>query len=253
MRGDHVLAEHAAKGSDAEGDRLARRLSRRGEDQPAGILDLHERSSRHAHKGRCHTQDVAEDRVLAAVLAGGPGSRLGGEKALAEIAGRPLLSYPVAAARAAGLETVLVAKRGTELPELDVPVVVEPEEPRHPLCGVLAALDRAAGTDVLALAGDMPFLAPALLRWMAALDGAALLRIADRLQPLPGRYAAISRERIAEAIDIGEPMAATLAALRARRVETADLERFGEPSRMLFNVSEPVDLRYAERMLATRG
>ncbi len=196
---------------------------------------------------------VVEQGVLAAVLAGGPGSRLGAEKALAEVAGRPLLSYPVAAARAAGLETVLVAKPGTELPELGVPVVLEPEHPRHPLCGVLAALDWRAGGDVLALAGDMPFMAPALLRWMAALEGAALLRIADRLQPLPGRYAAISRDRIAEAIDIGEPMAATLAALRARRVESADLERFGEPSRMLFNVSEPVDLRYAERMLATSG
>ncbi len=196
---------------------------------------------------------MAEDRVLAAVLAGGPGSRLGGEKALAEIAGRPLLSYPVAAARAAGLETVLVAKPGTRLPELDVPVVLEPEEPRHPLCGVVAALDRQAGGAVLALAGDMPFLAPALLQWMAALEGAALLRIADRLQPLPGRYPAVSRDRIAEAIGIGEPTAATLAALRARRVESADLERFGEPSRMLFNVSEPVDLRYAEQMLASRG
>jgi molybdopterin-guanine dinucleotide biosynthesis protein A len=133
-----------------------------------------------------------------------------------------------------------------------VPVVREPQEPRHPLCGVLAALD-ASGGDVLALACDMPFLEPALLEWLAGLEGAVVLRAADRLQPLPGRYPAVSRDRIAEAIRLGEPMGATLTSLRARRVDSAELERFGEPARMLFNVNEPVDLRYAERMLATRG
>jgi molybdenum cofactor guanylyltransferase len=195
---------------------------------------------------------VAETRILAAVLAGGLGSRLGGEKALAEVAGKPLVSFPVEAARAAGLETVIVAKPETELPDLGVAILREPSEPRHPLCGVLAALD-ARGGDVLALACDMPFLEPGLLEWMAGVEGALVIRAADRLQPLPGRYPAPSRERIAEAIDIGEPMGATLTSLKARRVDTADLERFGEPSRMLFNVNEPVDLRYAERMLAISG
>jgi molybdopterin-guanine dinucleotide biosynthesis protein A len=195
---------------------------------------------------------VAEQRVLAAVLAGGLGSRLGGEKAQANVAGRPLISYAVAAAQAAGLETVVVAKPETELPEFDAPVLLEPQEQHHPLCGVLAALD--AGADaVLALACDMPFLEPGLLDWLAKLDGAVVLQVADRLQPLPGRYPAPSRDRIAEAIDEGESMTATLISLRARRIGTADLERFGEPARMLFNVNEPVDLRYAERMLATSG
>ena len=61
---------------------------------------------------------MAETGVLAVVLAGGLGSRLGGEKALAEIAGRPLVSYVVGAAVAAGLETVVAAKPDTELPRL---------------------------------------------------------------------------------------------------------------------------------------
>jgi len=191
---------------------------------------------------------VVETRIRAAVLAGGLGSRLGGEKALAMVAGKPLVSYPVEAARAAGLETVIVAKPETELPDLGVAVLREPSEPRHPLCGVLAALDARRG-DVLALACDMPFMSPGLLEWMAAAEGALVIEAADRLQPLPGRYPAVSRDRIAEAIEREEPMGATLAALRARRVGATELERFGEPSRMLFNVNEPVDLRYAERML----
>jgi molybdopterin-guanine dinucleotide biosynthesis protein A len=195
---------------------------------------------------------VAEQHILAAVLAGGSGSRFGGEKSLAEIEGRPLLAYPVEAARAAGLETIVVAKPGTRLPELDVPVVLEDEASHSPLAGVLAALDSGHG-DVLALAGDMPFLEPAFLAWMAALEGAVLIRTADRAQPLPGRYPTVSRDRIAEAIEIDEQMTATLTSLRARRLDPVDLESFGEPSRMLFSVNEPVDLGYAERILATRG
>ena len=54
--------------------------------------------------------------VTAAVLAGGLGSRIGGDKALVQLAGRPLISYPLAAAQAAGLDAVVVAKRSTSLP-----------------------------------------------------------------------------------------------------------------------------------------
>ena len=54
--------------------------------------------------------------VTVAVLAGGRGSRIGGHKALVPLCGRPLITYPLAAARAAGLSAVVVAKRDTQLP-----------------------------------------------------------------------------------------------------------------------------------------
>src|ERR1700722_10994963 len=54
--------------------------------------------------------------VTVAVLAGGKGSRMGGDKALVELAGRPLISYALQAAHDAGLPTVIVAKRTTRLP-----------------------------------------------------------------------------------------------------------------------------------------
>ena len=57
----------------------------------------------------------------AVVLAGGLGSRIGGDKALVQLGGRPLITYPLAAAEAAGLDAVVVAKRTTKLPALDVP------------------------------------------------------------------------------------------------------------------------------------
>ena len=62
--------------------------------------------------------------ATATVLAGGAGSRLGGAKATALFAGRPLIEHVVAAARAGGLEPVVVAKARSPLPPLDCPVLI---------------------------------------------------------------------------------------------------------------------------------
>jgi molybdenum cofactor guanylyltransferase len=193
---------------------------------------------------------VTDSKVLVAVLAGGEARRLGGAKATAELAGQPLIAYPLAAAAAAGLETVVVAKAGTPLPEFEADVLFEPEEPVHPLCGVLAAMEQAGNAcGVLALGCDMPFLTPALLSWMAALDGPALLEVEGRLEPLPGRYPADAFGRLAGAIHEGEAMGSTLASLGARVLGDAELARFGEPSRLCFNVNEPADLERARELL----
>ncbi len=112
------------------------------------------------------------DSALVAVIAGGRGRRLGGEKALVELGGRTLISYPLQAAHGAELEALVVAKRDTTLPPVHAPVLREPDQPRHPLCGVVAALQhvRAAGRSrrpVLVVACDMPFVSAALLGWLA--------------------------------------------------------------------------------------
>jgi molybdenum cofactor guanylyltransferase len=194
---------------------------------------------------------VAETGVLVAVLAGGHGRRLGGDKAGVLLAGRPLIAHPLAAAREAGLDTVVVAKPRTELPRaLGVPVVREPAAPSHPLCGVLAAFGAAGpGRAVLALACDTPFVTAELLAWLAAQTAPALLQAGGRLQPLPGLYTPEARGRLEQAIDRGEPTGATLASLGARVVAEAELEPFGDPARFLFNVNEPSDLAEAERLL----
>ena len=85
----------------------------------------------------------------------------------------------------AGLEAVVVAKAATALPLLEVPVWTEPDEPSHPLTGLVYALERAGGRPVVAAACDMPFVGCGLLRRLAAAGGAAAAR-ADH--PFPGRY-----------------------------------------------------------------
>ncbi len=87
---------------------------------------------------------------------------------MVQLGGRPLISYPIAAAQAAGLDVVVVAKSSTRLPDLDVPVLLEPDAPVHPLLGVLTALQKLPA--VLALPCDMPFVEPADLAALAEMD-----------------------------------------------------------------------------------
>jgi molybdenum cofactor guanylyltransferase len=116
--------------------------------------------------------------VIAAILAGGRSRRMGTDKALVDFRGEPLIARPIAAARAAGLEPVAVAK--ARLP-LDIPTWIDSYETSHPLSGLLTALEHGP---VIAIACDQPFVTPELLAELAAREGFAI----TRGEPFPGRY-----------------------------------------------------------------
>ncbi len=104
------------------------------------------------------------------------------------LAGRPLLAWAVGALREAGLaEVVVVAKRDTPLPDSGAGVWVEPDEPRHPLAGIVHALERAGGP-VVTLPVDQPLVPPAVLRALAAAAGLTVARAGGEVQPLVGRF-----------------------------------------------------------------
>jgi molybdopterin-guanine dinucleotide biosynthesis protein A len=131
--------------------------------------------------------------MIGVLLAGGAGSRLGGRsKAAVEVGGRPLASYPAAALAAICDAVVFVAKADTELPEVDgVERWDEPDEPRHPVVGIVHALERAGGP-VMVCAADMPYVtadACAALLTGAGGSTAAVGVAGGVLQPLFAVYA----------------------------------------------------------------
>jgi molybdopterin-guanine dinucleotide biosynthesis protein A len=192
---------------------------------------------------------MSNDSALGAVLAGGRGSRLGGGKAGIELGGRPLIAYPLAALEAAGLEAVVCAKPGEGLPPLTVPIVEEPTEPRHPLCGIVAAL--RLGRPLVALACDLPFVAPELVELLAqAREPLVVPSLDGRPQPLLARYEPGLLPQLEAALEREEPLTRTAEALAPRLLAEEELARFGDPRRLLFNVNDPDDLRAAEALLA---
>jgi molybdopterin-guanine dinucleotide biosynthesis protein A len=132
--------------------------------------------------------------MVGVVLAGGRGKRIGGDKANVAVEGRPLLRWVLAALEAVCPEVVVVAKRDTVLPGLraSTRVWVEPDQPVHPLTGIIHALRQAEGRPVLVCATDLVLLDPGTLRAIVAAadpERLAVVPFADgRLQPLCALY-----------------------------------------------------------------
>jgi molybdopterin-guanine dinucleotide biosynthesis protein A len=154
--------------------------------------------------------------VIAAVLAGGRGRRMGTPKPLAQLGGAPLIERPLAAARAAGLQPVVVAKAGTPLPD-GLRVWHEPDEPFHPLLGIVTALEHAGGP-VVAVACDQPFV-PAELLARLATGREAAVRVEGRIEPFPARYEPAWLPELRAALEREAPMRATLEALGPATIE----------------------------------
>jgi molybdenum cofactor guanylyltransferase len=183
--------------------------------------------------------------VIGALLAGGSGSRLGRDsKPAALLGGRPLASYPAAALLAVCERVAVVCKRGTPLPALDgIERWDEPDEPRHPLTGIVHALE-TAGAPVLVCAADMPFVTPDACRTLlqAAADRPAVVAIAGGvLQPTFGLYAPAALSLLGDA-----PPDAPL----TRTVEALDPVRVALPRALVRSVNTPEDLAEAEALLA---
>lgn len=200
------------------------------------------------------TQTDERPRAIGAILAGGAGSRMGRSKAMVPLAGRPLISYPLEAAAAAGLEPVVVAKPDSELPQLECAVIEEPAEPQHPLAGLIAALRASDGRPVIAVACDMPFVEAAMLEALAGMDDPLVVgETGDRLQPFPGRYGLELVGHLERALARQLPLTRAVAESEPRVLADEDLRAFGDPELLCLSVNDEADLAEAEAVLASRG
>lgn len=192
------------------------------------------------------------------VLAGGAGRRLrtgsAGEetsKAAARLAGRALVSYPLEILTAVCDRVAVVCKRETHLPS-DIARAErwdEPDEPRHPLAGIVHALEQAAGP-VLVCAADMPFVtADACRALIAGAAGATSAHAAvalseERLQPVFAVYAPSALESL---------RAANAEASLTAAVEQLEPVRVAVPPPLVRSVNTPDELAAAEEELQGPG
>jgi len=189
-----------------------------------------------------------------AVLAGGAGRRLGGGKAGVVVGGRPLLDHALQALGRVARPVAVVVRTDTVLPPLPVPpplVWTEDDGVRHPMAGVVHALERSVGSAVLVCAVDMPLMDPATLRVILA--GAALAPEAAVVVPLAGGHlqvlCALYRTVALAGLRDFDPdvrAADLVSALRPAVIPFEDEIPF-------FNVNTPNDARRAEELLRARG
>lgn len=165
-------------------------------------------------------------RVSALLLAGGQGSRLGGrDKGLMPWQGRPVAAHLAAQSRKVAHELLISCNRNQAVYQQWADQLVGDDEPGFPgpLMGILAGLQACAGSHLLVLPCDLPWLDSALLE---------LLR--DQAQSQPGRPCLV------RAGEQWQPLLTVIPKALLPALQTAWIEGQRSPLRWLLNQSHSV-------------
>ena len=194
------------------------------------------------------------------VLAGGRGSRLGHNKAKVTIGKKTLFQRVLCAVSFIDGEVVVVSSGRESFPWLeDYPrhrVVKDIYPGRGPLVGIYTGLRVSGSQYNLVVACDMPFLNRGLLTYMmeaAAGFDLVIPRMGEMVEPLHAVYSKSCLAPMEHMIKQGNfGVNKLLNLVRARYVETDQIDRF-DPARLsFFNVNTEADLETA-RELVGRG
>lgn len=188
--------------------------------------------------------------VTAAVMAGGRSMRMGVDKTLLPVDGEPLLLRVVEAVGSVCAHTVIVTNRPEQadaagLPE-GVSVLVDEVPFQGPLGGLVSALKDAPDEWVLAVAADMPWLEPDLVRalWDARDGAQVVVPMTEKgLEPLLALYHRDCLPVARRVLESGRRrLVAMFPELRVVEVPIEEL-RVADPGlRSLVNVNTPEDL-----------
>lgn len=146
--------------------------------------------------------------ATAIIMAGGSSSRMGKDKAMLEIGGRPMISRVVDQLRPHFKEILISAADPLQYLFLDLPVVVDSEERRGPLMGIASAIAASSHDLNFVHACDIPVtdigLMQRLIRASVGHDAAVARLSKYRMEPLFAVYrkgALVAMEKSLEAGD----------------------------------------------------
>ena len=190
--------------------------------------------------------------VTGLILAGGASRRMGRNKALLTLDGRPLIQRVVDALQAVSDEVLIIANQPDPYRFLHLPIIPDIQPGYGPLMGLYSGLQAARGELALLVAVDMPFLAPEFLRFLLAQaqehDADVVIPEAEgRLHPLCAVYRrATCLPAVEASIARGQRrLIAFHPQVRVRRIPESTLRTFSPDLRMLMNVNTPEELEQA--------
>ncbi|BEQ17055.1 molybdenum cofactor guanylyltransferase [Desulfoferula mesophila] len=195
--------------------------------------------------------------LTAVVLAGGPGTRMGGGKPWRTLAGRRLIDLALERAGELCPQVVVSAVDCADFADLSRPVVADRWPGQGPLAALVTAFLDTPATSILLLPVDAPLMRPALLRRILerrAGQKAVCCEGPGGLEPLMAWYDRGCLPLARKMLEEGEWRLRLLlkrsGALIIDRQETLSLD----PDNLSFlNVNFPQDLELAERLATERG
>ncbi len=197
------------------------------------------------------TRNPLARNVTGVILAGGASRRMGRDKGLLELDGRPLLAVIADRLRMVADEVIVVASRTDSYAAFADRCIADVYPGVGTLGGIHAGLLAARHQRAIVVGCDMPFLNPALLAWFVdAAEGADLvvLRHAEGVEPLHAVYHKRCLPAIESTIRRGERCAfAFYDEIRVRYVAPAEIAAFDPELRSFRNVNTPAQWQSALR------
>ena len=192
-----------------------------------------------------------------AVQAGGRSSRMGSDKALLPLGGRPLIEHVLRRVEGLGDEVLITTNRPKDYAFLGQRMVEDRRPGAGALHGLLTALEAARGERVLLMGCDMPFVSRSLLEHMLAIatDAEVVIpRRGGKFQPLHAIYSKTCAGPVNQALEAGEKrMISFFSRIQTWIVEQETLDEYDPEGLSFFNANTPEELVQAERLLGEVG
>jgi molybdopterin-guanine dinucleotide biosynthesis protein A len=183
----------------------------------------------------------------AAILAGGRATRFGGrDKSALAVDGRSIRDRQIEVLRGVADEILIVGPSPAGSPASGIRRVPDLAPGLGPLGGLHTALVEAHGDATAVVACDMPYISAALLRHLLELTAGGAAAVVPRTEggyhPLCAAYTRACIEPAARRLARGDlTVAGLFDDVPVRIVGTDELDRFGDPRRLLANVNTPED------------
>jgi molybdopterin-guanine dinucleotide biosynthesis protein A len=192
------------------------------------------------------------------IMAGGRATRLGGvRKTALWVGGRPILERVLVQLGPLAEQRIALV-HDADLPALDgLQLLIDVHEYAGPLPALAHGLAAATGDVVLLVAGDMPFVATAVFRYMLRLqlehNAAVVVPYVDG--HIESMHAVFRRRDLLDAIGAAQRegeqrLFKVFESLSPRLIDEAELRALDPHLHTLFNVNSAADLTAAERIAA---
>jgi molybdenum cofactor guanylyltransferase len=192
--------------------------------------------------------------LTVAIQAGGQSRRMGRDKGLVLLQGRPLIRHLLDRVADLGDEIVITTNQPEAYAFLGVRLASDESPGAGALNGLRTALNAAHGDKVLVLACDMPFVSRPLLRHLIELAPQADVVVPRRTGEYEPMHAVYDRRCLTEieaSLEAGDMrMISFFPRVKVLAVEEDVLERLDPGQHSFFNVNTPADLALAEQLLS---
>lgn len=189
--------------------------------------------------------------ISIAIQAGGQSSRMGQDKALLPLAGKPVIEHILTRVEGLGDEIFITTNQPGHYAYLGIRLVPDRNPGAGALEGLFTALSAAQGEYALVLACDMPFVNRGLLAYMIALrheTDAVVPRHAGKFEPLHALYSRNCLPFVKASLDAGETRVLSFfSEVRLRTIEEEELRLHDPTLECFFNINTPEDLLQAEQ------